>query len=498
MRWSGLLSDAAILVAPVILPLIAAALIMVWRARPRLSEALSFAAIVAVLAVSIMLLRRATDGGTLAVTVFGGWPAGVGVSFVARLPGVVLVVVTMLIALAVAIFGHASIGSRRRRRGHDALMLAMVGAVNGAFLTGDLFNLYVWFELALLSALGLIMLDRRERQIGAGLRYVVFGMIGATAILTGIGLLYGSTGTLDLGALAARLSDSPPTVATAIAAALFLGGFALKSGLFPFHLWIPAAYAPAPVSVMAIFAGLLTKMGFYALLIVLGGIFGAGFGGTGARLLPALAFIAGATMLVCSLAALAQNDMRRLLAYHVMAQVGYMLAGLATGTREGVEGAVFYMVHSMIVQTNLVLGAGAIHRATGSWDLSATGGMLRRNPAFCFLFAVPMLSLAGIPPFSGFWAKVLVLRETIDTGHVILLAAGLISALLTIFSVAIFWSAACWKDLRNRSPRPVPLSMLLGMGVLSAATMSIGLMPGWVDRLAKLSAAALARMGAFA
>lgn len=499
MPWSDLLSDALILAAPVVIPLIAAAVAMLLRHRPRLSEGFAIVTITLVLALSGMLLARAIDGGTLAITVFGSWPAGFGVSFAARMPGALLVVVTMVIALAVAIYGHASIGARRRRAGHDALMLAMIGAVNGAFLTGDLFNLYVWFELALLSALGLLMLDWRERQVGAGVRYAAFGIVGATAILAGIGLFYGIAGTLDLGALAARLAGSPPTVATAIAAALFLGGFALKAGLFPLHLWLPASYAPAPVSVAAIFAGLLTKMGFYALLVLMAGIFAVASGGVGAaQLLPVLGVIAGATMLVCSLAALAQNDMRRLLAYHVVAQVGYMMAGLATGTREGVEAAVFYMIHSMIVQTNLLLGAGAIHRATGSWDLSATGGMLRRNPIFCFLFAIPMLSLAGIPPFSGFWGKILVFREAIDTAHYLLLAAGVVAALLTIFSVAIFWSAACWKELRGRTPRQLPLSMLLGMGVLSAATMVIGLMPGWIDALAKLSAAALARMGMFA
>lgn len=492
------MSDALILVAPVALPLLAAAVAILLRTRPAASEAFALSVFAVVLALSVALLARAVDGGALAMTVFGGWPNGFGVSFAARLPGAVLIVVTMLIALAVAIYGHASIGARRRRAGHDALMLALVGAVNGAFLTNDLFNLYVWFELALLAALGLIALDRRERQVGAAMRYATFGIVGATAILAGIGLFYGIAGTLDLSTLAARLANSPPSVATAAAAALFLGGFALKSGLVPLHVWLPAAYSPAPISVAAAFAGLLTKMGFYALLLIAGGVFAVGSGGIGAaQLVPIFGWIAGATMLICSLAALAQGDMRRLLGYHVVAQVGYMMAALALGTRAGVEAAVFYMIHSMIVQTNLFLGAGAIHRATGSWDLRTTGGMLKRNPAFCFLFAVPMLSLAGIPPFSGFWAKILVFRGAIDAGQIGLLAAGVIAALLTIFSVAILWSASCWKDLRRRSARAVPLPMLLGMGLLSAATVAIGLMPEPVHSVAKLSAAALARMGMF-
>lgn len=493
------MADAWLLVAPVVAPLLAAAAAILLRHRPRASEALTLATLAAAFALSITLLQRAMDGGTLATTVFGGWPQGFGVSFAARVPGAVLVTTTLLIALAVAVYSHAAIGGQRRHSGHDALLLAMVGAVNGAFLTGDLFNLYVWFELALLAALGLISLDRRQMQIGAAMRYATFGIIGATAILAGIGILYGATGTLDLATLAARLAPAPPTIATAAAGALLLGGLALKSGLAPVHVWLPSSYGPAPISVAGLFAGLLTKMGFYALLLIFAGVFAVGAGGVGARhVAPLFGWIAGATMLLCAIAALAQNDMRRLLAYHIVAQVGYMMAGLATGTREGIEAAVFSMVHSMIVQTNLFLGAGAIHRATGSWQLSTTGGMLRANPMFGFVFAVPMLSLAGIPPFSGFWAKMLVFRAAIDAGDYALLAAAILAAVLTIFSVAIFWSAACWKELRDRPARRLPPSMLAGMALLSLATLGLGLYPGWLHEAAQLSAGALARMGVFA
>lgn len=490
------MADAWLLVAPVVLPLLAAAAAILLRRRPRSSTALVTGTFALTLALSVVLLVRAVDGGQLAVSVFGGWPVGYGVAFAARMPGAALVVVTLLIALAVAIYSRATTGGRRRVAGHDALLLALVGAVNGAFLTADLFNLYVWFELALLAALGLISIDRRQMQIGASMRYATFGIVGATAILAGIGILYGLTGALDLGTLSRRLSSTEPSLASSAAAALLLCGFMLKSGLVPFHVWLPSSYGPAPISVSAIFAGLLTKMGFFALLLVFAGLFGMGAGEIGAASLePLFGWIAAATMVLCSLAALAQNDMRRLLAYHIVAQVGYMMAGLAVGTREGVEAAVFYMIHSMIVQTNLFLGAGAIHRATGSWQLSTTGGVLRANPWFGVVFAVPMLSLAGIPPLSGFWAKVLVFRASIDSGDFVVLAAGISAAVLTVFSVAIFWSAACWKELPDRPAKRLPPSMLIGMGLLSAATVAIGLAPGPIHSIAQLSASALATIG---
>ena len=461
------------------------------RRRAGVAEAVSLVVHLAVLAGALLLFGRATQDGPLALTVFGGWPAGIGVGFSARLPGAVLVLVSALIAFAGAVFGHAAIGPRRRRAGYDALMLALLAAVNGAFLTTDLFNLYVWFELALLAALGLVTLDRRQAQIGGAIRYAAFGMLGATAILAGIALIYGVTGTLDLVTLARVLGDEGPSVATATAAALLVGGLALKSGLVPFHVWLPSSYAAAPLPAAAVFAGLLTKMGFYALHVVVAGVFGLG----ATFLTPALRVIAAATMLLCALSALAQTDMRRLIGYHVVAQVGYMAAGLSMATPAGVEAAVFYMVHSMIVQANLFFGLGAIHRATGSWNLRGTGGMIRSNPLFAFLFAVPMLSLAGIPPLSGFWAKLLVVRAAFAGGAAWLAVAALVAALLTIVSVASLWSEACWKSLKGRRVRRVPWSMLAGMAILSAATLAIGLLPEQLAIVAKLSAAALARMG---
>ena len=490
------MADGWLLIAPVIGPMLAGGAAMALRRRPLASEALLVGSLALTFLASLALLARAMDGGALAVSVFGGWPVGLGVSFTARMPGPALVTVTSLIGLAAAIYGHAVIGARRRYAGHDVMLLAMIGAVNGAFLTGDLFNLYVWFELALLTALGLISLDRREMQVAAALRYATFGIVGASAILAGIALIYGTTGTLDLAGLANRLGPASPSLASAAAAGLLLVGFSLKSGLVPVHVWLPSSYGPAPISVTAVFAGLLTKMGFYALLVVFAGVFAIGAGGIGAaQLEPLFGWIAAATMLLCALAALAQNDLRRVLAYHIMAQVGYMMAGLASGTTAGIEAAVFAMIHSMIVQTNLFLGAGAIHRATGTWLLSNAGGVLRANPLFGFVFAVPMLSLAGIPPFSGFWAKLLVFRVHIDNGDYALLGAGVAAAVLTIFSVAIVWSAACWKELPGRPAKRLPPSMLIGMGVLSAATIAIGLAPQVVLDAARLSAAALARLG---
>lgn len=483
------MSDAAILVAPVAIPLVFAALATLLRHRPAAARAAGGAGIALMTLASLMLLLRAT-AGPVAVTVFGGWQKAFAVSFVGDVLAAVLSLTTGVIATAAAFYGVADLRRRRRCAGYDAMMLAMLAAVNGAFLTGDLFNLYVWFELALVSALGLLSIDRTRAGIDGALRYATLSMLGASFILLGIALLYGSTGTLDIARLGAVLADEPATASTAAAAALLLAGFGLKSGLVPFHFWLPASYHAAPITVSAVFAGLLTKMGFYALLRIMAGVFGIGTGGIGgAAIEPLLAGIAVLTMILCALAAMAQGDIRRVLAWQVIAQVGYMLMGLALATRGGLTAAVFYMVHSMIVQANLFLGAGAIHRATGSWRLKRMGGMMKANPAFALLFAVPALSLAGIPPFSGFWAKTGVIRAALFDESWWQAGAAFAAGLLTIISVAFIWSEALWKDPpRGHRIRAVPPAMLAGMTLLSAATLAISLAPQYLWGIAQEAA----------
>ncbi|MCW2410930.1 MULTISPECIES: complex I subunit 5 family protein [unclassified Sphingobium] len=487
------MTDALLLPAPVILPFIGAALVLILRARIALTRAIGLITNGLLLVVSLLLFVQANGGNLVPLTVFGGWPHGISISFSATMPGLVLVVVTALIAFASAIYALVDVGPRRRRAGYDALMLAMTGAVNGAFLTRDLFNLYVWFELALIAALGLLTLDRRPAQIDGAIRYASFSMLAATFILLGVGMIYGITGTLDVGAAATALASRPPSFASATATALLMAGFALKAGLFPFHLWLPASYHTGPITAVAVFAGLLTKMGFYALLLVFAGVFGVGAGGIGAaQMVPVFGWIAAATILICCAGALAHTDMRRILAYHIVAQVGYMTMGLAIATREGIAGAVFYMVHSIIVQANLFLGAGLIRRASGSWDLTRAGGMARTNPLFSLVLAVPVLSLAGIPPLSGFWAKFIVIRESFDAGMAWLGIIALIGGLMTIVSMSIFWSDACWKEPRGKPVRKVPLAGLIAMAILSGATIAIGLLPQSLWTLSLLSSRALA------
>ena len=420
---------------------------------------------------SLALAWRVAAVGPLA-TGFGGWGPPLGLVFVADRLSAALVLVTALVGIAAALFARADLRRRQERGGFHPLFLALLGAVNGAFLTGDLFNLYVWFELMLVTAIGLLVLDRRPSQIDGAIRYALINVFGTIVLLAGIALLYGLAGTLTLADLGRIVPGLPATPALGLAFAFILTGFAIKAGVFPVYAWLPASYHTAPPAVAAAFAGLLTKVGIYAALRLLTAVFPGALG-----LGDALAVLAGLTMLAGVLGAAAAWDMRRVLAFHIVSQIGYMLAGIAIGTPEALAATLFYVVHHIVVKANLFLTAGAVNRACGSYDLRLCGGLMRERPWFAALFAVPALSLVGIPPLSGFWAKFLIVDAAFRAGHVPLAVVALLTSLLTLYSMSKIWSEAFWKTPRTGRPRPrrPDARLLVPIALLAAVTLAIGL-----------------------
>ena len=489
------LTDGAAL-WPVAIPLAAATLTLLLRRWPAIQRAVMEGAVALMLVASAMLLVAVARGAPIVMD-FGGWGAPFGVTFVADALSAALCTVAGIVALAVAVFARADIRARRRRAGFDPLFLAMLAAVNGAFLTGDIFNLYVWFELMLVTALGLMTLDRRRAQIDGALRYAAMSMMGATFMLVGIGLLYGITGTLDMADLASALARTPPSVTVTAAAYLLLAGLVLKAGLFPLFFWLPASYHTAPITVAAALAGLLTKVAFYACLRVFVLVFGIGTGASAVAGIPLLlAVLAVATMLVSVLAAIAQVDARRLLAFHVVGQVAYLIMGLSLASRLGAAAAIFYTVHTMLVQTGLFLAAGAIARASGGYDLRGLGGLIREHPRFTAMFALLALSISGIPPLSGFWAKALVIDAAFRSdvpGAGWLVAVALVTGFLTLYSMSIFWTQAFWRPRTRagRIARRIPVAMVVAVALLAACTLGIGLAVEPVVRLSRAAATQL-------
>jgi len=481
------LMDTAV-VWPVAVPIATAALTACLWTRPRAQRVASGIGLWAMFAAALGLLAVVVRDGVQAKQ-FGSWAAPFGISFVGDPLGAALVAITGLLAVAAGTFGLADIRRRQERAGFHPLLHGMLAGVNGAFLTGDIFNLYVWFEVMLITAMGLLVLDRTRAQLDGTFRYAVLNLLSTILFLMGVALLYGSTGTLNMADLAVVLPRLEPSASLTVASLLLLCGFGIKAGFFPLFFWLPASYHTAPITVSALFAGLLTKVGVYACFRVFTLVFS--LEGTGIR--EIVAVIAGGTMLFGVLGAAVQWDVRRILSFHIVSQIGYMLLGLAVATPAALAGAVFYIVHHIVVKANLFLLAGAIHRASGTYDLRKAGGLMGRNPLLAGLFLVPALSLAGIPPLSGFWAKLMVIDASFRGGAGWLGALALVVGLLTLYSMSKIWMEAFWKApvLPRTRARPVPLAMVLPIAALGAVTLTIGLFAEPFVEYARMAADAL-------
>jgi multicomponent Na+:H+ antiporter subunit D len=320
--------------------------------------------------------------------------------------------------------------------------------------------------------------------------YVVISLVASTLFITVLALLYAATGTVNMADLAVRLEEVDPALRAAFALALLVV-FAIKAGLFPLFFWLPDSYPTAPGPVTAIFAGLLTKVGVYAIIRTQTLMFGAP-----EWMGSLLVVIAVLTMVVGVLGAIAQDDMKRILAFHIISQIGYMIFGLGLFTIAGVAGAVFYIVHHIIVKTALFLVAGLVARRAGSSRLSEVGGLVRTAPVIAVLFSIPALSLAGIPPFSGFLAKLALVDAGLQAGAYVAVAASLAVGLLTLYSMTKIWSGVFWgaREIEpSREPQldgrsGSPWGMVLGTSILVVASLSVSVWAGTLYDIAERAA----------
>ena len=469
----SMLLEQAVLI-PVLLPLAAAMLTVALWGRLRTQKITGLTAIVLLLASAGLLLNQVVTEGIQTVQ-FGGWDAPFGIGFAADRLGSIMVLVNSLLAVAVAIFGLAGVSRTQAHGGFQPLFLGMIGAINGAFLTADIFNLYVWFEIMLITSVGLLLLDRSRAQLDGAMRYLVLNLFGTVLFLIAVAMLYGMTGTLNMADLAVQLPQVEAGPGLVVAALLFLLSFGIKGAYFPLFFWLPASYHTASITVSAVFAGLLTKVGVYATYRVFTLILPADAPG----LRELVAVIAALTMIVGVFGAAIQWDVRRILSFHIVSQIGYMLFGLAIGTQAAVAGSVFYLVHHMVVKTNLFLVAGAMRASLGTFDLRKSGGLLRSRPLLAALFLIPALSLGGIPPLSGFWAKYLVIDASFNGGEAWLGGLGLFVGLLTLFSMSKIWIEAFQKPGPDGAEpaRRVPVVMLVASALLGLVTVWIGVQP---------------------
>ncbi|NIL90276.1 Na(+)/H(+) antiporter subunit D [Rhodococcus fascians] len=444
---------------PVLIPMLAAALTLVLGRRPRAQRFITLAALTAVVAISSMMLYLADRDGTSALQV-GGWDSPLGISLVVDRLSATMLVVSSIVLLAVMVY---SIGQGIRDGSENQPVsiflptyLALTAGVCNAFLAGDLFNLFVGFEVLLAASFVLLTLGASADRVRAGVSYVMVSMVSSLIFLIGIALVYGATGTLNLAHIAVRMDDIPSGTRTAIFAVLLVA-FGIKAAVFPLSTWLPDSYPTAPAPVTAVFAGLLTKVGVYAIIRAHTLLFPDGS-------LDNVLMVCGLlTMLVGILGSIAQSDIKRLLSFTLVSHIGYMIFGVALSTQSGLSGSIYYVAHHILVQTTLFLVVGLIERQAGSSSLRRLGGLAAASPVLAIVFLVPALNLGGIPPFSGFIGKVALLQAGSDQGSVLawlLVAGGTVTSLLTLYVVARVWTKAFWRaradapegDLADNSP----------------------------------------------
>lgn len=434
---------------PLLVPAIAAlAMLLAWR-RPDVQRRVAAAAAGLHVLAGVLLLAGTSSGDVLVLHV-GRWPAPFGITLACDLLSALCVLLAGLVGAATTVFALGSIDARREAHGYHPLVQALLLGVNGAFLTADLFNLYVWFEVMLMASFVLLVLGGERAQLEGGLKYVTLNLVGSGLFLTGAGLVYALEGTLNLAQLAVAVREPDATGLRGAVALLFVVAFGIKAAVFPLFGWLPASYHAPPTVVTALFSGLLTKVGVYALVRVETLL----FLDDRAWLRQLLLAIAALTMIVGVLGAVAQSEMKRLLSFHVVSQIGYLLMGLGLFTAGSLAATIFFLLHVALAKVALFLFAGIVERLQGTTRLERLGGLWTTRPLLALAFLVPALSLAGLPPLTGFWAKLGLVREGLATGHGWVVASALGVSVLTLYSMMKIWNEAAWKDAPDEGLRP--------------------------------------------
>jgi len=478
------------LILPILVPFLTAiSSLLAWSNRG-LQRIASITGACALFGCSLALFSLVWLDGIQASQV-GNWPAPFGITIVADLFSASMVVLTGLTGLVVVTFSLAAIDPERESFGFHSLMHFLLMGVCGAFLTGDIFNLYVWFEVLLISSFVLLQLGGEKAQLEGAIKYVTINLVSSALFLTAIAILYGMVGSLNMADLAVQLKSVDRKEMLTTVSILFLLAFGIKAAIFPLFFWLPASYHTPPAPVSAIFAGLLTKVGVYSLVRV----FTLLFAQNSELIHQLLLAAAGLTMITGIMGALVQNDLRRILSFNLVSHIGYMIMGLGLFTPLAVAGTVFYTIHDIIVKTCLFLVGGIVHRLGGTYKLSKLGGLYAAQPLLSILFLVPALSLAGIPPLSGFWGKFILVKAGLDRGAYLIVAVALIVGLLTLYSMAIVWSEAFWKKAPDMVTASLPapsfncwLLYVIPVAVLASLTALIGFLPEPLFDFARRSA----------
>jgi len=466
------------ILAPVFIHLFSAVIqLIAWR-KTITQRIVSIAGSSLGVLLAIRLLSRVHTDGILTLNA-ANWEAPFGIVFVADLLSATLVLLTSIAGLAVSFFSSTGLNRQRMLYGYFPIFHFLLMGLNGAFLTGDIFNLYVWFEVIIISSFVLMTLGGRKTQLEGAVKYMAMNILASTFFLTGIGILYGITGSLNMADLSLKIQQVQNQYLVGITACFFILGFGIKSAVFPLYYWLPSSYHTPPSAVAATFGGLLTKVRIYAMIRVFSLIF-----------IPdeftrnLLMTIAVLTIVIGSFGAVIKTNIRRLFSYLIVCHIGFMVGGIAMFTKVALMGTVFYLFHDIMVKTNMFLIAGLIRQLRGTMDMTKLGGLYAHYPKISLLFALVLFSLVGIPPLSGFWPKIYLFKAAFTLQQFAFVGALILGSLVTLYVIAKLWAEVFWKDspsdvIVEDKFEPLPLFrkilLVLPICILCSVTLFIGL-----------------------
>ncbi len=464
--------------APVFIHLVIAVLqLIAWR-KTVTQRFLSVGGAIGALVAAIGLFIRVYNEGTLTLNA-SNWEAPFGIVFVADLLAATMVLLASVAGVAVSMFSAMGLSRQRMLYGYFPIFHFLLMGLNGAFLTGDIFNLYVWFEVIIIASFVLMTLGGRKTQLEGALKYMSMNILASMFFLTGIGILYGITGSLNMADLSIKVHSVENRSLVGITSVFFMLGFGIKSAVFPLYFWLPSSYHTPPSAVAATFGGLLTKVGIYAMLRVHSLIF-----------IPddftkqLLMVVAVFTVLTGAFGALNKLNVRRLFSYLIVCHIGFMVGGIAMFTKVALMGTLFYLIHDIMVKTNMFLIAGVIMQLRGVMSMEKLGGLYKEYPKISLLIAIVLFSLVGIPPLSGFWPKIYLFEASFDTEQYFFVAALIIGSLATLYVIARLWAEVFWKDvppgiILDNKFEPFPFYkkalLVLPICILATVTLYIGL-----------------------
>lgn len=399
----------------------------------------------------------------------GAWKTPLGIDL--RLDGLAtLMLITInVIGLVATIFSVQYMTRYTSKLRYYSLFLFMVAGMNGVVLTGDMFNLYVFMEIAAISSYALVAFGCEHEELEASFKYAVLGSVASAFILIGVALIYGITGTLNMAQIAAKVSQMDTNRPLTLALGFFLCGFGLKAALVPFHAWLPDAHPSAPAPVSAMLSGVVIKaLGIYVLARLLFNVFGVTD-----NLLMIVRWLGLLSMVLGVFLAIGQWDMKRLFAYHSISQIGYVAIGLGLGTPLGIVGGLFHMMNHSVFKSLLFLNAGAVEYATGTRDLKKLGGLNKNMPVTANTSLVASMSIAGVPPLNGFWSKLIIVLACVESGHYWLALAAVFVSLMTLASFLKVQKYAFFESAHSTLKKVLEVPILMRIAMLILAVLCV-------------------------